>query len=153
VAHRLGGTGKLNSFVMQAGGQPLPIYNVGWCDLGINCRSCRTQFKSAALSLFDIILGESWLREHRGVLDYADNRLWQKDLQGNLRPLTFDLPGIATPACETTLGGSRVRRSQRTSPASCGFFYTGILAVSPGFYEGAARGRRAGPGRYSWHFT
>ena len=74
---------------MQAGGQPLPIYNVGWCDLGINGRSCRTQFKSAALLPFDIIVGESWLREHRGVLDYANNWLWQKDLQGNLRP--FDV--------------------------------------------------------------
>jgi hypothetical protein len=95
VAQRLGATGKLSSFALQAGGQPLPIYNVGWCDLGINGRSCRTQFKSAALSPFDIILGESWLREHRGVLDYANNRLWQKDLQGNLRPLTFDLPGLA----------------------------------------------------------
>jgi hypothetical protein len=50
VAQRLGATGKLSSFALQAGGQPLPIYNVGWCDLGINCRSCRTQFKSAALS-------------------------------------------------------------------------------------------------------
>jgi hypothetical protein len=103
---------------LQAGGQPLPIYNVGWCNLGINGRSCRTQLKSAALSPFDIILGESWLREHRGVLDYADNRLWQKDLQGNLRPLTFDLPGIATPACETTFGGSRVRRLQRRHSAA-----------------------------------
>jgi hypothetical protein len=97
---------------MQAGGQPLPIYNVGWCDLGINGQSCRTQFKSAVLSPFDIILGESWLREHRGVLDYVDNWLWQKDLQGNLQTLTFDLPDIATQACETTFGGSRVRRLQ-----------------------------------------
>jgi len=118
VAQRLGATGKLSSFALQAGGQPLPIYNVGWCDLGINGRSCRTQFKSTALSPFDLILGESWLREHRGVLDYADNRLWQKDLQGNLRPLTFDLPGIATPACETTFGGSRVRRLQRRHSAA-----------------------------------
>ena len=50
----------------------MPIYDVGWCDLGINGRPCRTSFKSAALSPFDIILGESWLKEHRGVLDYAD---------------------------------------------------------------------------------
>jgi hypothetical protein len=70
--------------------QPLPIYDVGWCDLGINGKSCRTRFKSAALSPFDVILGESWLREHRVVLDYADNRLWQKDVEGNLRPLTFE---------------------------------------------------------------
>ena len=100
VAERLGTTGKLRPFALQAGGQPLPIYDVGWCDLGINGRSCRTYFKSAALSPFDIILGESWLKEHRGVLDYTDNRLWQKDLGGNLRLLTFDKPGIDTPPSE-----------------------------------------------------
>ena len=45
VAERLGASGKLNSFALQAGGQPLPIYDVGWCELGINWRSCRTYFK------------------------------------------------------------------------------------------------------------
>jgi hypothetical protein len=118
VAQRLGAKGNLSAFALQAGGQPLPIYDVGWCDLGINGKPYKTQFKSAALSPFDIILGESWLKEHRGVLDYADNRLWQKDLQGNLRPLTFDLPGIATPPYEATFGGSRVRRLQRRHPSS-----------------------------------
>jgi hypothetical protein len=118
VARRLGAAGKLCSFALQAGGQPLPIYDVGWCDLGINGKPCRTQFKSAALSPFDVILGESWLRAHRSVLDYADNRLWQEDLEGNLRPLTFDLPGIATSPFDTTLGGSRVRRLQRRHPSA-----------------------------------
>ncbi len=46
-------------------------------------------------------------------MDYADNRLWQKDLAGNLRPLTFDKPGIDTPPYEVNFGGSRVRRLQR----------------------------------------
>jgi hypothetical protein len=107
VAQSLGIRGNLSSFALQAGGQPLPIYDGGWCELGINGRPWRTQFKSSALSPFDIILGESWLKEHRGVLDYADNRLWQKDLKGNLRPLTFALPGIATPPYEATFGGSQ----------------------------------------------
>ncbi len=107
VAERLGTTGKLSSFAIQAGGQPLPIYDVGWCDLGINGLPCRTYFKSAVLSPFDIILGESWLKEHRGVLDYVDNRLWQKDLAGNLRPLTFDKPGIDTQPAEGNQIGSR----------------------------------------------
>jgi hypothetical protein len=73
---------------------------------------------SAALSPFDEILGESWLRAHRGVLDYADNRLWQKDLEGNLRPLTFELPGIATPPLTNTRGGARVHRAQRRHPSA-----------------------------------
>jgi hypothetical protein len=63
----MGAKGRLSSFALQAGGQPLPIYDVGWCDLGINGKSCKTRFKSAALSPFDVILGEPWLREHRGV--------------------------------------------------------------------------------------
>jgi hypothetical protein len=81
VAERLGASGKLTSFALQAGGLPLPIYDVGWCDLGINGRSCRTYFKSAALSPFDVILGESWLKEHRGVLDVPDflSRPWDAE--------------------------------------------------------------------------
>ena len=126
VAERLGTTGKLSSFALQAGGQPLPIYDVGWCDLGINGRPCRTSFKSAALSPFDIILGESWLKEHRGVLDYADNRLWQKDLAGNLRPLTFDKPGINTPPPEGNRIGSRACRMQRRH-APAAFSTSGYL--------------------------
>jgi len=118
VAQRLGAAGKLSSFALQAGGQPLPIYDVGWCDLGVNGKPCRTQFKSAALSPFDVILGESWLRAHRGVLDYADNRLWQKDSEGNLRPLTFELPGIAMPPLTSSGGGSRVHRAQRRHPSA-----------------------------------
>jgi len=86
---------------------------VGWCDLGINGRSCRTYLKSATLSLFDVILGESWLKEHRGVLDYADNRLWQKDPAGNLRPLTFDKPGIDMPPSEVNRIGSRACHMRR----------------------------------------
>jgi hypothetical protein len=97
IAYRLGVEGTLSSMSLQADGQPLLIYDVGWCELGINGRPCRTQFKSAALSPFDVILSESWLRENHGVLDYADNSLWQKDMEGNLRPLTFDLPGNVTP--------------------------------------------------------
>ena len=92
IAQSMGAKGRLSSFALQAGGQQLPIYDVGWCDLGINGKSCKTKFQSAALSPFDVILGGPWLREHRGVLDYADNRLWQKDAAGNLRPMTFDLP-------------------------------------------------------------
>ena len=46
---------------------------------------------------FDIILGEFWLREHRGVLDYADNRLWQKGLDSQQSPMSFDLPKVPMP--------------------------------------------------------
>ena len=97
LAQRLGLQGTFSSYAVQAGGQPLPIYEAGWCDLGLNGKPCRTRFKSAVLDPFDIILGESWLREHRGVLDYADNRLWQKVLDGQLSLMSFDLPRIPMP--------------------------------------------------------
>ena len=114
LAQRLGTQGTFNSYAVQAGGQPLPIYDVGWCDLGINGQPCRTKFKSAALEPFDIILGESWLREHRGVLDYADNCLWQKDMDGKLSPLTFTMQEEYTPT--HILSGARVRRLERRHP-------------------------------------
>ena len=111
VAQRLGVHGTFSSYAVQAGGQPLPIYDVGWCELGINGKSCRTRFKSATISPFDVILGESWLRQHRGVLDYADNTLWQKGAKGELTPLTFDLPLSNVPS--HIVSGARVRRLER----------------------------------------
>ena len=36
ITQSMGAKGRLSSFALQAGGQPLPIYDVGWCDLGIN---------------------------------------------------------------------------------------------------------------------
>ena len=113
--------GTLSSVSLQTDGQPLLIYVVGWCELGINGRPCHTQFKSAALSPFNVILSESWLRENHGVLDYADNRLWQKDMEGNLRPLTFDLPGNVTPVFEAMLGSMKaVAEGVRTAKAASG---------------------------------
>jgi hypothetical protein len=120
--------------------QPLPIYDVGWCDLGINGKSCRTRFKSAALSPFDVILGESWLREHRVVLDYADNRLWQKDVEGNLRPLTFE--GVRSDRNHDVRkhadigGGAGASHAEETSIT--GVFRAGLPTGSVGFCQGAA---------------
>ena len=131
VARRLGAEGKLVSYATQAGGQPLPIYDVGWCDLTVNGRAHPTRFRSAPIAPYDVILGESWLREHRGVLDYADNMLWQKDREGQLQPLVLDLlphslvgcPEVlaAAPPCAVPDGpavmpivsGARARRAER----------------------------------------
>ena len=107
----VGSEGTFSSYAVQAGGQPLPIYDVGWCDLGINGKACKTRFKSAALEPFDVILGESWLREHRRVLDYADNRLWQKDVDGKLSPLTFTMQEECRPT--HILSRAWVRRMER----------------------------------------
>ena len=131
VARRLGAEGKLVSYATQAGGQPLPIYDVGWCDLTVNGRPHPTRFRSAPIAPYDVILGETWLREHRGVLDYADNMLWQKDRAGRLQPLVLDaLPHslvgcpevlAAAPLCAVPDGpavmpivsGARARRAER----------------------------------------
>jgi len=111
--------------------RPFPIYNVGWCDLGINGNPCKTRFKSASLAPFDVILGESSLREHRDVLDYADNRLWQKDLAGNLTPLNFNMP---TPS--HTLSGALVRKK-----AYGGVYQSRLPSSSFGLCQGVAGGR------------
>jgi len=76
------------------------------------------------LEPFDVILGESWLREHRGVLDYADNCLWQKDMDGKLIPLTFAMPETYVPS--HILSGARVRRLQRRH-APRAFDHSGYL--------------------------
>ena len=56
LAQRLGAHGTFKSYAVQAGGQPLPVYDVGWCDLGINGRPCKTRFQSAVLEPFNVIL-------------------------------------------------------------------------------------------------
>ena len=127
LARSLGADSQLVSYATQAGGQPIPIYDVGWCDLGINGRPHPTRFRAAPISPYDVILGEGWLKEHRGVLDYADNALLQKDQFGALRPLVLDvrprdggsaesvpaalpvLPQLA-PALLPIVVGARVRR-------------------------------------------
>ena len=90
VAKTLGAHGNLVSFATQANGQALPIYDVGWCHLGLNGGLQPTRFHTAAIAPYDVILGEQWLRDNRVVMDYADSSLLCKDATGALRPLTFD---------------------------------------------------------------
>ena len=123
VAQSLGGKGSLVSFATQAGGQPLPIYDVGWCQLGVNGRAAPTCFKTAPIAPYDVILGEDWMHENRIVLDYADSVMLQKDAVGRLMPFSFDnmLPSGSTPVATPpplivpppVCAGSRLRRSER----------------------------------------
>jgi len=65
------------SAVTQANGDVLPLSDVVNLKLCIKSLSITEQFLSVPLSHYDIILGESWLRHHRGIMDYVHDQLWQ----------------------------------------------------------------------------
>ena len=96
VAKALGASGGLVSFATQANGHTLPIYDVGWCHLGLNGGLQPTRFHTAAIAPYDVILGEQWLRDNRVVMDYADSALLHKDASGQLHELSFD---AVPPSC------------------------------------------------------
>ena len=91
-AQRLNLRGSLVSKAAQANGDPLPIFSVGPVDLAVNGHPSRETFYSAPIAPYDVILGESWLSKHRGVLDYAHHRLWSFDEEGSRQPLTLHRP-------------------------------------------------------------
>jgi len=59
----------------QANGDYLPLYDVRQLHLGLNGRAVTENFLSASLSHYDIILGESWLKENAGIMDCAHGQL------------------------------------------------------------------------------
>ena len=90
LARAMGACPRLESQATQAGGGALPIYDVGRMDMMLNGTPVPTAFGAAAIHPYDVILGESWLSEHRVVLDYADHRLWTKSATGAFAPLHLD---------------------------------------------------------------
>lgn len=94
LAQRLQLSGPLVASAAQANGDPLPIYKVGPVDLSVNGRPSSETFFSAPIHPYDVILGESWLVKHRGVLDYSRNELFSRGADDFLRPLVLDVrPG------------------------------------------------------------
>jgi len=91
LADRMGLRGTLAGGATQANGEYLPLYDVGKLHLGLNGKPVSESFLSAPLSHYDVILGESWLKEHAGIMDYAHGQLWQWGDKG-IRPMTFDIP-------------------------------------------------------------
>jgi hypothetical protein len=90
MAAQLGLEGQVVSAATQANGEILPLSDVGCLQLSINGLPVTESFLSAPLSHYDIILGESWLRHHRGIMDYAHDQLWQLLPSGPV-PLNFDI--------------------------------------------------------------
>jgi len=72
----MGMTGVRAGGATQADGACLMLFNIGCLDLVVNGKPISHNFLSVPLSHQDIILGEPWLRQHRGLLDYAHNDLW-----------------------------------------------------------------------------
>ena len=91
LADRMRITGVRAGGATQADGACLPLFDIGPLDLAFNGESISHNFLLAPLSHDDIFLGESWLRQHHGVLDYAHNDLWQW-AEAGLQRLTFSKP-------------------------------------------------------------
>jgi len=90
MAAQLGLEGQVVSAATQANDEILPLSDVGCLQLSINGLPVTESFVSAPLSHYDIILGESWLRHHRGIMDYVHDQLWQLLPSGPV-PLNFDI--------------------------------------------------------------
>jgi hypothetical protein len=71
MANQLGLKGQVVSTATRANGDVLPLSDVCSLELCINDLPITEQFLSAPLSHYDIILGESWLRHNRGIMDYV----------------------------------------------------------------------------------
>jgi len=89
LADRMGLRGPLTGGSTQANGEYLPLYDVGQLHMGLNGRTVTDNFLSAPLSHYDIILGESWLQENSGIIDYTHGQLWQWTPTG-IQKMSFD---------------------------------------------------------------
>ena len=90
LARRLGLRGVLSATAAQANGQPLPIYSVGPVQMAVNGAPSTEDFFAALIQPYDVILGESWLLKHRGVLDYASGELYARDAADSRQPLVLN---------------------------------------------------------------
>ena len=77
----MGMTGVRAGGATQADGACLPLFDIGCLDLAVNGERISHNFLSAPLSHCDIILGESWLRQHHRVLHYVHNDLFSGQKQ------------------------------------------------------------------------
>jgi hypothetical protein len=78
--------------------------------MGLNGRTVTGNFLSAPLSHYDIILGESWLQAHSGIMDYAHGQLWQWTPTG-IQKMSFNTVSDTQPAPP---GGTLERPTQDT---------------------------------------
>jgi len=90
MANQLGLEGQVVSAATQANSDILPLSDMGSLELCINGLPITKKILSAPLSHYDIILGESWLRHQRGIMDYAHDQLWQLLPSGPVS-LNFDI--------------------------------------------------------------
>ena len=72
--------GRPRTGAAQAGGAALPIYDVGALQLSVDGRPSVEMFCAAPITPYDVILGESWLLKHGGILDYARCQLGRRGI-------------------------------------------------------------------------
>ena len=71
-------TGPSRTGAAQAGGAAIPIYDVGPLQLAVNGAPSTEMFCAAPITPYDVILGESWLLKHGGILDYTRCQLGRR---------------------------------------------------------------------------
>ena len=96
LTDRMGLRGPLTGGATQANSDYLPLYNVGQLHLGLNGRAVTENFRSSPLSHYDIILGESWLKENSGIMDYAHGQLYQWTPTG-IQKMSFNALPVTHP--------------------------------------------------------
>ena len=88
-------TGRRRAGAAQAGGAALPIYDVGPLQLAVDGRPTVEEFCAAPITPYDVILGESWLLKHGGILDYERCQLGRRGvLDGEFHLLDPSSPPI-----------------------------------------------------------
>ena len=75
--------------------------------MAVNGVVCPETFYIAPIAPFDIIVGESWLYRHRGILDYASDALCTSDPAGGLCELRLDRPPVGAMVLPPTEEGTR----------------------------------------------
>ena len=90
----------------QADGSTIPIWSAGRVDMAVNGVVCPETFYIAPIAPYDIIVGESWLYRHRGILDYASDALCTADPAGGLCELRLDRPPVGAMVLPPTEEGT-----------------------------------------------
>ena len=148
--------GSRKAGAAQSGGAALPIYNIGPLQLAVDGRPTTENFCSAPITPYDVILGESWLCRHGGILDYERCQLGRRGiLDGEFHILDLSTkpsegghvdgsaagtgtPAIPLPPWLAAWRGLRAAREDRAHATVAGGAAAAPLSLSPVLLEPSA---------------
>ena len=134
----------------------MPIYNVGPLQLAVDGRPTTENFCAAPIMPYDVILGESWLCRHGGILDYERCQLGRRSvLDGEFHILDLSTkpiegghaggstagtgtPPIPLPPWLAAWRGLRAAREDRAHATVAGGAAAAPLLLSPVLLEPSA---------------